>query len=394
MDRRRISGFIGFLAMTLAAGSAVPSVAAQVAEGPFRFVDGNGYTDLIHGQDSIYRLMTLLDPAALDKTKKVFHHLYGRAGDGFLTKGHGGLWGHHRGIMLGWSSVIQDGKDMNFWECPDGNIQKHEKFLPERELVAANLARRASVTAWQDPAGRVYVRDTREVTAWIPQPGQVALDFAFTVKPEGSTTTLEATPHHGGVSFRAIADVADSDYIMPADVKAEQAEVFSPTNANAWVYGMFTVNGHGYGVLFMDHPSNPRPLKLTHREYGRFGSYFGKKDLAPGTAFPIAARYIIFDMSRNPAMTLAAAQALYDAYALSAPASTIPPAQPVSTAILSPKGSYPGRFAGGVRSGFRAGGLDVLPGHARNNWRVVHPAGEGSARLLAVDGRVLGLLAP
>ena len=130
----------------------------------FKFQDAKGDLDLLYGDKPVYRLMTRYD--GNDSTKKVFHHVYGFHGEGFITKGAGRLWGHHRGIWLGWSDVIAQGKNENFWECPDGNHQTHVKYFPEREAANASFARRASQTDWISAAGDTLGRDIREVTAW------------------------------------------------------------------------------------------------------------------------------------------------------------------------------------------------------------------------------------
>ena len=36
----------------------------------------------------------------------------------------------------------------------------------------------------------------------------------------------------------------------------------------------FMLKGKRYTVLYLDHPSNPKPARYSERAYGRFGSYF------------------------------------------------------------------------------------------------------------------------
>jgi hypothetical protein len=36
----------------------------------------------------------------------------------------------------------------------------------------------------------------------------------------------------------------------------------------------FVIGGKRYTVLYMDHPTNPKPARYSERDYGRFGSYF------------------------------------------------------------------------------------------------------------------------
>src|SRR4051794_39079497 len=78
----------------------------------FRFVDGDGYRDLLFNDQPIYRHMTKYDPADRENTNKPFHHLYGMHGEGFMTKGPGGFETHHRGLFLGFTTPAG-----NFWAC-------------------------------------------------------------------------------------------------------------------------------------------------------------------------------------------------------------------------------------------------------------------------------------
>src|SRR5688500_4156610 len=132
---------------------AIVCVAAQALAGDntpankpiFRFVDGDGYRDLFFGDKPIYRYMTKYDPADRDNTFKPFHHLYGMHDEGFITKGPGGLYTHHRGLFFGYKTQHGD-----FWHCRDGVSQRHQRFLPEREQVDEKSARAASGGAGLD----------------------------------------------------------------------------------------------------------------------------------------------------------------------------------------------------------------------------------------------------
>ena len=41
-----------------------------------------------------------------------------------------------------------------------------------------------------------------------------------------------------------------------------------------WNAMSFLVAGERYTVLYLDHPTNPKPARYSERAYGRFGSYF------------------------------------------------------------------------------------------------------------------------
>src|SRR2546429_9098137 len=134
----------------------------------FHFVDGQGFRDLFFGDQPIYRYVTpKYDPANRDATLKPFLHVYGFHGEGFITKGAGGMETHHRGIFFGFKTQFG-----NFWACTDC-WQQHQKYLPERESIIAESARMASFVDWITKDGKVVVRDTREVTARRIAPGQI-----------------------------------------------------------------------------------------------------------------------------------------------------------------------------------------------------------------------------
>src|SRR5215213_7443546 len=81
-----------------------PAFAADPAAKSFHFADGDGYRELLFGDKPIYRYVNKYDPADRENTLKPFHHLYGLHGEGYITKGPGGLYTHHRGIFLGFTT--------------------------------------------------------------------------------------------------------------------------------------------------------------------------------------------------------------------------------------------------------------------------------------------------
>jgi hypothetical protein len=355
---------------------------AGAADGPFHFVSGAGFLDLYKGDVPVYRQMIAYDTAKQEETKKVFHHVYGFHGEGYITKGAGGLWGHHRGIWVGWSDVTSGGKTQNFWECPDGNSQRHEKFNVDRDIEAPNMARKSSVTAWVDATGKTWVKDVREVTSWFPSDGVLALDFSVTLQsPNGDSITMQATPHHGGLQFRGITDsLLPEDFIMPADSKAEQADVWAPTNGNVWVFEKYAVAKHNYGILLMDHPSNPRIAKTSRRDYGRIGSYYAEG--MSGSRQPkMFTRFLIIDLDKNTGMNQAKLQAYYDAYSKSAPGATLPSA---TTGVAIAGGGNIRLMEGRNRASIRFNGAGmpvVYPG-------AIHGA---AANVFGLNGRGISL---
>src|SRR5437773_3829499 len=102
------------------------TTSTTAAADAFQFVDGQEFRDLFFGDQPIYRYVTpRYDPADRDATLKPFVHVYGFHGEGFITKGAGGLETHHRGLFFGFQT-----NRGNFWECKEC-YQEHEKYLPE-----------------------------------------------------------------------------------------------------------------------------------------------------------------------------------------------------------------------------------------------------------------------
>lgn len=290
------------------------------AKAEFQFVDGDGFRELHVGHTPIYRYVTRYDPADHANTFKPFHHVYGFHGEGFLTKGPGGWFTHHRGIFFGFKTQYGD-----FWHCPDVS-QRHVEFLKDRELITDDSARTASTTEWIDKTGKAVVRDTREVTARRTK-DEFVLDFDITVEslPGSGEVDLGGDPHHAGFHFRAAQEVTGE----PEDTKAkttglatfttpasaQEGKNSTTTNAD-WVACFFKIKEHPYVVAHFDHPSNPRPITYSVRPYGRFGSYCPMK-VKEGEPLKLRYRLIVMNAQWTDAakLTLDAMAKRYTKYA-------------------------------------------------------------------------------
>jgi hypothetical protein len=311
------SAFILLLGSAICATYAGPDPAAAAE---FRFVEGAGYMDLMNGDSAVYRHVTpVYNPSRHDETFKVFHHVNGFHGEGFLTKGAGGDFSHHRGLFLGWFSVKTAGDSMDSWHGAAGASIRHLKYLPERELKGAK-ARRASVSEWTKKDGSVIVRDTREVTAWFEEAGKLHLDWALTIaSASGDSVLLSGDPAHSGFQFRADSVIKAFEYLGPAD-KSVAGDDWTMKPANSWIMAKFALKGHAYAVMQMDHPLNPRPVIAQKRDYGRFGHFF-RATIAKDKPSTFYFRTLVLDVDRFGSPTQAQAQAFYDAYAKSNPVS-------------------------------------------------------------------------
>jgi hypothetical protein len=283
------------------------------AAADFRYVDGTGYTDLMLGETAVMRHVTAWDPKNHGNTFKTFHHVYGFHGEGTLTKGPGGEFTHHRGFFLGWSQTSTAGKAMDSWHGSNGSSTRHIKYLAERELTGAT-ARRASITEWTMQDNSVIVRDTREVAVRMLKAGQLQIDWTLTLaSASGDSVVLKGDPQHAGFQFRADSTITAFEYLGPAD-KTGTGDVWAMKNANSWAVSKFALKGHAYAVMQMDHPLNPRPVQVSHRDYGRFGHFF-ETVIPKDKPITFHFRSLITDTDMHGVPTVASAQALYDEYA-------------------------------------------------------------------------------
>jgi hypothetical protein len=246
----------------------------------FKFVDGDGFRDLVYGDQKITRDMIKWDPSDRANTFKPFTHVYAFNGDGYITKGPGGLYTHHRGIFFGFKTQYGD-----FWHCPDVH-QEHEKYVASDEFAGPIVAREVATTLWKDKEDKPVVRDTRDVKTWRVAPDQLVLDYDITVESLKGEINLGGDPHHAGFHFRADNEVAGTatkagqvglaKYVRPTTATSRPNDFW---DNESWVACLFTVRQQPYVVVHMDAPTNPRPIVYSTRSYGRFGSFFtGKVD--------------------------------------------------------------------------------------------------------------------
>lgn len=265
----------------------------------FKFVDGDGFRDLVYGDQKITRDMIKWDPNDRANTFKPFTHVYAFNGDGFITKGPGGLYTHHRGIFFGFKTQYGD-----FWHCPDVH-QEHEKYLTDQEFVGPIVAREVATNLWMDKENKPVVRDTRDVKTWRIAADQLVMDYDITVESLKGEINLGGDPHHAGFHFRADNEVAGADqkagktgtakYVRPPQATSRPNDFWDNEN---WVASLFTVRNQPYVVVHMDDSTNPRPIVYSTRSYGRFGSFFiGKVD--EGKPLHLKYRLIVMDGAKG-----------------------------------------------------------------------------------------------
>ncbi|MCC6493881.1 MAG: PmoA family protein [Pirellulales bacterium] len=251
---------------------------------------------LFDGRPALRYMMPKLDESTADKrneTFKPYHHVWSPDGATLLTKGPGGLFPHHRGLFYGFNKITYGGgKQCDTWHCTGKTYQSHEKELSHE--AAGGSASQVVAIDWHGQDGEVFAHETRSVAIKRQKLGEVdgwLIDFASHLETaDDQPIHLDGDPQHAGFHFRASQEVPDKTakqtYYLRPDGKGQPGETRnwdhehpeSPDNAkneNLLWKGMSIVLGDKrFTIVYLDHPSNPKPSRYSERDYGRFGSYF------------------------------------------------------------------------------------------------------------------------
>jgi len=218
------------------------------------------------------------------ETNKPFLHVFDAPGENLLTNGPDGvhlylkdkiLYPHHRGIFIGWSRLEFAGSRHDFWGMGGGPVQVHQKFL---ELVAGPvLARSTALIQWNDKDGQLIIAEQRQTAVFRQaDPTILLLEFRTELKAVGGDVFLNGDPEHAGFHYRAHNDVASGSKEVKATYLLHNDGVDPKKDKDLpWAAMFYGLNNRQYGVLLMDHSSNPRPtIYSAYRDYGRFGAFF------------------------------------------------------------------------------------------------------------------------
>jgi hypothetical protein len=230
-------------------------------------LDGRPVTRYVYAYDTS-------DRKRAAATYKPFHHVVDAEGKGWLTKGPGGRYTHHRGIFIGWSRLGYDNGKRGDWWHMKGVAQVHQKLA--ETAAGPVLARSTAVIHWNDPAGKPVLVERRATTALRPPKGVLlVLDFRTELRPARGEVLLEGDPEHAGVQFRAHNDVetARTRYQLPEEGMDARKQRDLP-----WAAMSFVLAGKRYTVQHMNHPANPKgTVYSAYRDYGRFGAFFQRR---------------------------------------------------------------------------------------------------------------------
>jgi hypothetical protein len=269
----------------------------------FAWTQSEGETTLLYeGRPALRLIHPKFDgssPESIQATMKPFHHVFSPDGETLLTKGPGGLYPHHRGLFYGFNKVTYgDGKRCDIWHSTEG---AHQQYAGELASEADDDSGSHQVKIeWYGRDGDLFAVEQRKlamrrptidgVTGWL-------IDFESQLKTTGGKIHLDGDPQHAGFHFRAaqedIANTKEADqnrekqiYYLRTDGKGKIGEArnwdqnnpdtdISKESINRpWNAMSFELGGKRYTVLYLDHPSNPKPSRYSERAYGRFGSYF------------------------------------------------------------------------------------------------------------------------
>jgi hypothetical protein len=300
-----------FIAPNIAAGATAKVVAtistdpgpAPAATAPvFHWVDKPPVSsDLLFGERLVMRYMRepydASTKANRERTYKVYHHVFDpETGKIQLTKGPGSLFPHHRGLYYGFQKVTYDGTTkVNIWECPSAWQGDGGTLATEAGPV---LGRHRVKIEWHGKGDAVFAVETREVTAFNTA-GGLLIEWASHLETTGGLVKLDGDPQHGGFQYRATAELdperdkllkpkADADahifnsrqtYYLRPDGQGKIGDARDPAKDKRpfnlpWDAMSYLVGEQRYTVGYLDRPQNPKPVRYSERDYGRFGSFF------------------------------------------------------------------------------------------------------------------------
>ncbi len=281
--------FFAPAAMTLMVAAIATQPAVADNEAVFAFDEQPGqHLDIRYGDRVVARYMTAFDPQRWDETARPYLHVMDATGKQPITKGPGGLFPHHRGIFIGYSRLRVGDRTYNLWGM-GGGAQVHQEFSDRH--ADADQARFTSLVQWQTKDGQPLLEERRTfVFNAVSSPELVDVEVLSELTALAAPVTLDGDPEHAGVQYRA-ADELDTDatrYVFPAEDNDPRTDPDL-----AWSAMQYVLDVQTYGVVQMNHPSNPQQtIWSAYRDYGRFGA-FPTAEIAEGQTLPLRYRFWI-----------------------------------------------------------------------------------------------------
>ncbi len=247
------------------------------------------HIDILQDGKIVGRYMTEHDTSTPEKrleTYKPYLHVFDAEGKAPITKGPGGEFTHHRGILIGWMKIGVNGKTYDRWHMKGGD-QVHEKLLAQDPAHGSIT----SQVDWMGEGSDVIIQEERTMT-FLPAkaPAYAVVDFTSKLKAVAGDTTFDGDPEHAGLQFRPANEVdrAKGVYLYPKQDAKPHKDFDYP-----WFAETFSLNNQDYSVVYLNHPANPKEARISaYRDYGRFGAFF-KTSVKKDEVLTVKARFLI-----------------------------------------------------------------------------------------------------
>jgi hypothetical protein len=209
-------------------------------------------------------------------------------------------YAHHRGIFIGWDSIVAGGPNVDNWhEAPT----VHQEYDPGLDTFEQTETLSSIVHWLTEDDGDRFATETREMRFREPPTatGIVTVDIRFTLDFE-METRIDGDPEHGGIQLRPHEDEDDrrqATYYFSDHFEWGESPGANAVNAETgydWVAEEFRAHGNDYFVTHMNHPDNPYHDETTasaYRGYGRFGLYWDDKEYEPGDSVTFHYRWVV-----------------------------------------------------------------------------------------------------
>lgn len=209
-------------------------------------------------------------PESTFNTGKVFHQVFDADGKGFITKGAGGLFPHHRGLFIGWNEIKLNDESYDLWHVKNTE-QIHMQFSTRN--AHDDHTNISVLVNWRTADETLLIEELRTIRVYFnDEDAHALIDFESTLKAMAGDLELNGDPEHAGMQYRPSQDVAENKsarYLFPEGVEDVKEETDLP-----WVALTYNVGDNVYTVQHMNHPSNPKGTKYSaYRDYGRFGAF-------------------------------------------------------------------------------------------------------------------------
>jgi len=281
----------------------------QTASSDLRWVEGDGYVELVDARGPLVRYMHAHDDSSVERrfeTSKPYLHVFDADGRDVITNDDPeALYPHHRGIFIGWNRLTHESGRFDLWHMRQtATSQTHEDFAALE--ASGNRGRLVSIVHWNSEGrGNPLVVEKREFVVRRTAEG-IVIDQHSTLKAMHGEVYLDGDSEHAGIHFRAHQNLAEqvkagtgeAIYTFHKDgLKLERVrniEEADPATADLpWVTMSYTLGDHTYHVQKMNHPDNPKnTFYSAYRDYGRFGAFF-KHRIADGQTLDIRYRFRI-----------------------------------------------------------------------------------------------------